>query len=91
MRKGVTIEVRDAHGNIVKREWDEPKPPPDRSWQPSDMAACSGVTFHQQPCGAYVATAGSYRVCGPVGSENKDLVASLMLTWLAWDSGGRRR
>lgn len=90
MRKGLIIEVFDVHGNVVQRDEPKPSPSPVSTWQQSEMAAQSGVTFHQQPCGAYVATAGSYRVCGPVGNENKDLVASVMLAWLAWDSCGRR-
>src|SRR5579863_8068347 len=85
--KGLTIEVRDAQGNIVQRDWDQlPKLAPVDTTSTATKAERYGVTFHRQPCGSYVATAGSKRVCGvPSEERSKELVAQVMLTWLAWE------
>ena len=106
-RNGLTIEVFDNAGNVVQRIDDSTEPPKPivatkyipASWA---RAVLNGVTFHQQPCGSFVATSGPRRVCGFPPERNgfwtfeeqneraKDLIAGLMLTWLAWDRGGRR-
>ena len=57
----------------------------------ADAAAREGTVFHRQPCGSYIATLGTKRVCGvphdPVWA--RELVAGVMLSWIAWEN--RRR
>jgi hypothetical protein len=89
MTKGLIIEIRDAHGNVVKRmgpDYNEPSKPPSRpvvkATTTTMAAAREGITFHQQPCGAY---AGARRVFG----TSEELVAGVMLSWLTWERRGR--
>jgi hypothetical protein len=103
MKPGLTIEIRDAHGNVVARDWDKPiaAPAPVDMTPMANMALRDGVTFHRQPCGSYVATAGAKRVCGSsiesgpwaspkdTDERSRELVASVMIAWLTWERRGR--
>ena len=97
----------DGHGNVIELEPIKTEPVVARGASPSvDEATRLGVTFHQQPCGAFVASdvEGRRRVCGLApelargfwsvqdqDEKAKDLVAGLMVTWAKWDALGRPR
>ena len=89
--RGVIIELFDKDGKLVERLEPESVVKQAPVFTPStpvtDAASREGVTFHCQPCGSYIATAGAKRVCGvpydPVWA--RELVAGVMLSWITWE------
>jgi hypothetical protein len=90
MKKGPLITLFDNDGNVVSQsgpDYDDPTPlpAPAPALTPAERRAVrEGVTFHQQPCGSHIATAGHRRICGFPG-DSRDIVAGVMLAWLAWE------
>ena len=93
MRKD-QVTFTDGTGNPIEMTRIEPVARVPVTTPTADKASLVGVTFHRQPCGSYVATAGRRRVCGSperVGTwsqeeadgRSKELVAGVMLGWLA--------